>query len=161
MSAAEKSRGPLDAALRELADDDVRHGPSAGVKTRLLTEVRSIAARRRRRLYGAVALTAAAASVVGVLLVSPPSTPPGSPPIASPATGPREMATAFLPLPGATAPLAEAHIVRLELPRAALVTFGLGQAETLTSSGSSNTVLADLLVGEDGLARAVRFVHQE
>jgi hypothetical protein len=157
----EKSRGSLDSVLRELAQDDARHGTSVDVQARLLSEVRSIAARRRSRLYRAIALTVVAASVVGVLIVIPRSTPPGSPPIASPAPGLREVATAFLPLPGATASPAEAYIVRLELPRAALVSFGLDQTETLISSRSANTVLADLLVGEDGLARAVRFVHQE
>lgn len=158
----EKSRGSLDSVLRELAQDDARHGTSVDVQARLLSEVRSIAARRRRRLYRAIALTVVAASVVGVLIVIPRSTPPGSSPIASPAPELREVATAFLPLPGATASPAEAYVVRLELPRAALVSVGLDQTTgALISSRSANTVLADLLVGEDGLARAVRFVHQE
>ncbi len=157
----ENSRGSLDPVLRELAQDDARHGTSVEVQARLLSEVRSIGARRRRRLYTAVALTMVAASVVGILIVSPRSTPPGSPPIAPSVPGVREMATTFLPLPGAMAPTAEAFVVRLELPRAALVSFGLGQTEALISSRSANTVLADVLVGEDGLARAVRFVHQE
>jgi hypothetical protein len=152
----------LDSLLRELAQDDARHGTSKEVQARLLSEVRSIAARRRLRSYrAAVALTVAAACVAGVLMVIPRSTTPGSPPVASPAPPRRETATAFLPLPGATAPSADAYIVRLELPRTALVSFGLGQTETLISSRARNTVLADLLVGEDGLARAVRFVHQE
>jgi hypothetical protein len=155
-------RESVDSLLRELAaDDDARTGASLEVQTRLLSEVRAIGARRRRRLFTAVMLTAVAASVVGALFVSQRSVSFAPPPAVSPEPQPREMVTAFLPLPGATAPTADAYPVRLELPRTALVSLGLGQAETLVSTASATTVLADVLVGEDGLARAVRFVHQE
>lgn len=158
----ETPRSSLHSVLRELAqDDDARHGTSRDVQARLLSEVRAMAARRRRRSYGVVALIA----VAGVLMVMPrttvPGMPPAAPPIAPPVSELREMTTAFLPLPGATPPHAAAYVVRLELPRTALARFGLGRAETLVSSRSPSTVLADVLVGEDGLARAVRFVHQE
>jgi hypothetical protein len=70
----------------------------------------------------------------------------------------REVATAFLPLSYSGVPLMNAELVRIEVPRAALVSFGLAPVESLDAS-SSGTVLADVLVGEDGLARAVRFVR--
>jgi hypothetical protein len=62
-----------------------------------------------------------------------------------------------MPLAYSAVPFTEAHIVRLEVPRRALASFGLMPIETVDSSGDS-TVVADVLVGEDGLARAVRFV---
>ena len=50
-------------------------------------------------------------------------------------------------------PVTNGHTVRLELPQAALTSFGL------EADDASGTVLADVLVGQDGLARAVRFVR--
>jgi hypothetical protein len=156
----EKSPRSLDSVLRELARDDAREGTSADVQARLLREVRSMAARRRRRAYTAVVLTAAAASIVGAVLMVPRRMPPDSRPVAASTTEPAETATPFLPLAGDTVPPTDGYLVRLELPRAALVQFGLGQTETLTASRTTNTLLADVLVGEDGVARGVRFVHQ-
>lgn len=157
----EESREPLDTLLRELAQEDARPGTSREVQARLLSEVRSISRRRRRRVYTSATLLAVA-SVAGLLFLVPRSTrPPDSPPVEATTAEMRETTTDFLPLPGATAVPVDAHIVRLELPRAALAGFGLGQSEALIASRSPNTVLADLLVGNDGVARFVRFVHQE
>ena len=50
-------------------------------------------------------------------------------------------------------PVTNGHTIRLELPQAALTSFGL------EADDASATVLADVLVGQDGLARAVRFVR--
>jgi hypothetical protein len=50
------------------------------------------------------------------------------------------------------------HIVRLEVPRKALESFGLLSMDT-TGAPESDTVLADVIIGDDGLARAVRFVR--
>ena len=68
-----------------------------------------------------------------------------------------EVTTAFLPLMYSAVPATRAHLVRIEVPRTALASFGLGAIDSVP--GASGTVLADLLVGEDGLARAVRFVQ--
>jgi hypothetical protein len=43
------------------------------------------------------------------------------------------------------------------VPRSALVSFGLASPELSSMDG---TIDADVLVGMDGIARAVRFVHQ-
>ena len=43
-----EGRPPLDTALRAMAEDEVQLGASAGVEARLLAEVLSIAAARRR-----------------------------------------------------------------------------------------------------------------
>jgi hypothetical protein len=47
------------------------------------------------------------------------------------------------------------HVVRVELPRTALAQFGL----PVNAERSAEPVMADVLLGEDGLARAIRFVR--
>jgi hypothetical protein len=69
-----------------------------------------------------------------------------------------ETATAFLPLIYSNVPITNGQVVRMEVPRTALASFGLASIDVRDGS-SSGTVLADVLVGEDGLARAVRFVR--
>ena len=44
-------------------------------------------------------------------------------------------------------------------PRTALASFGLTPPDAAADIRSTDTVLADVLVGDDGLARAVRFVR--
>jgi hypothetical protein len=46
-------------------------------------------------------------------------------------------------------------VVRLTVPRRAVARFGLAPLDALDSS--SGTVLADVLVGDDGLAAGIRF----
>ncbi len=48
-----------------------------------------------------------------------------------------------------------AHLIRVELPRTALVRFGL----PLNAERVGGRVKADVLIGEDGMARAIRFVR--
>jgi hypothetical protein len=68
----------------------------------------------------------------------------------------KEVATAFVPLDyGNTADLQDGgHLVRVELPRSALARFGL----PMNMNRADERVKADVLVGADGLARAIRFV---
>jgi hypothetical protein len=47
--------------------------------------------------------------------------------------------------------------VRLEVSRKALASFGLLSMDS-TGATDAETVLADVIIGDDGLARAVRFV---
>ena len=68
-----------------------------------------------------------------------------------------EIATEFLPLAYYHVPMNTGSTVRIEVPATALVSFGL--APTEFRNGQDGTVQADVLVGEDGLARAVRFVR--
>ena len=70
----------------------------------------------------------------------------------------QEVATEFLPLLYSSVPATNMRMVRLAVPRAALASFGLTPLESLDRA-STGTVLADVLVGDDGLARAVRFVR--
>ena len=154
MSQSERPHHSLSTALRTLAEDEAALGASAEVETRLIAEVRAIAARRTGRRRGVLFL-AAAASVVATLaswqLIA------RQRPIDAGAVS-REVATEVLPLTYGAVPLTGGHIVRLDVPRSALTAFGLGSIDLPT--GSADTVEADVLVGADGLARAVRFVHQ-
>jgi hypothetical protein len=47
------------------------------------------------------------------------------------------------------------HVVRVELPRTALVSMGL----PMNPERAGELVKADVLMGDDGVARAIRFVR--
>jgi hypothetical protein len=70
-----------------------------------------------------------------------------------------EYATAFVPLPYSDGPAAldGGAVVRVEMPRAALASFGF----PVTAMESSATVRADLIVSADGTPQAIRLVSQE
>jgi hypothetical protein len=143
----------LEAAFHDVANEDAGIGASSAVEARLLAEVRSIAAARRRRR--SVALVAIAAALLLAVAVPVRRMLTGPPTIAASA---QEVATEFLPLVYGSVPATNMHMVRLAVPRAALASFGLTPLESLDRA-STGTVLADVLVGDDGLARAVRFVR--
>ena len=63
----------------------------------------------------------------------------------------------FFPLAYSTVPITHARIVRMEVPRTAPELFGVDPAGLVNAP--RGTVVADVVVGEDGLARAVRFVR--
>lgn len=69
----------------------------------------------------------------------------------------QEIATDFIPLvQGDSLNLMESgQLVRVELPRSALVAFGL----PMNMERADERVKADVVVGNDGLARAIRFVR--
>ena len=68
-----------------------------------------------------------------------------------------EIATDFFPLVNreALTQLDSGQLVRVELPRSALMSFGL----PMNMERASERIKADVVVGEDGLARAIRFVR--
>jgi hypothetical protein len=67
-----------------------------------------------------------------------------------------EIATDFIPVSGSELmPLDEGLVVRIELPRSALVSFGL----PMNIERADERIKADVVLGNDGLARAIRFVH--
>jgi hypothetical protein len=68
-----------------------------------------------------------------------------------------DLANEFLPLAYSTVPITHARVVRIEVPRTAPELFGIDPASLVNAP--HNTVIADVVVGEDGLARAVRFVR--
>lgn len=69
----------------------------------------------------------------------------------------REIATDFMPLGYLNAATLQdgGQIVRVELPRSALVNFGL----PVNMERYNEKVKADVLLGVDGMARAIRFVQ--
>lgn len=67
-----------------------------------------------------------------------------------------EITTDFIPLVhNQLAPVESGHLVRVEMPRAALARFGL----PVNAERAYERVKADVLVGDDGIARAIRFVR--
>lgn len=69
----------------------------------------------------------------------------------------REVVTEFIPLAGGDYSASDdaGQVVRVELPRSALSSIGL----PVSADRASERIKADVLVGEDGLARAIRFVR--
>jgi hypothetical protein len=146
-------------ALRALAEDDAKLNASPDVEKRLLSEVRAIARARRRRAWLGVSSVAAALLLGIALYVARIGHRPSSETVQSPSAREEviaEVTTDFLPLPYYHVPMNAGSTVRIKVPATALVSFGL--APTDFRQGD-DTVQADVLVGEDGLARAVRFVR--
>jgi hypothetical protein len=152
----------LMASLRALAADEAANGASAAVQMRLLDEVRQLRRARRRSLVTMSILTAglsvATALPIWYLATHHPPGPSSSAPhgVRVPPEG--EMVTPFFPLDYSTVPLSGGRLVRLEVPREAVTAFGLEASEAAVGSPSAS-VLAEVIVGDDGLARAVRFVR--
>jgi len=68
-----------------------------------------------------------------------------------------DSANEFFPLAYSTVPITHGRVMRIEVPRTAPELFGIDPASLVNAS--HGTVVADVVVGEDGLARAVRFVR--
>jgi hypothetical protein len=146
------------AALRALAADDAKLMASPNVEKRLLAEVRNISRMRRRRAWFGVG-SAAAVMLLGIALNSwriGIRQPSGAAQLPSAREGASEVATDFLPLPYSHVPMNIGSTVRIEVPAAALASFGLAPPDFRKSDGK---VQADVLIGEDGIARAIRFVR--
>ncbi len=159
--------------MKHLAAETRRLGAPVRVEARLLAAYRGhtgTTERSRRRWIPMLTWAAAAAALaaVGLFLMS------GRPP-AEPAqrTAPRRMELAaaqpsavtlasfqgeFVPLPNAAeiAPDEEMNLVRLELPRTAILALGL----PVLSEALPDSVQADFVLGADGRPRAVRFVEE-
>ena len=152
-------------ALRAVAGEDASLGASSVVEARLRSEVRSIARARRRRV---AIVTLAAAAVLAIAIAVPWKRSADNASAGQPASTPAprnevatEVATAFFPLTYCSLPISNAQLVRVQVPRSALASFGLAPIDVPDSAPggtASATVAADVLVGEDGVARAVRFV---
>ena len=68
-----------------------------------------------------------------------------------------EVATDFLPLTHETdsQPMESGQLIRVQVPRTALASFGL----PINIERANELVKADLLLAEDGSARAIRFIR--
>ena len=145
----------LTGVLREMADEDAGQGSSALVEDRLRGEVRALrAARRRSRLtFAALAATLILALLTPLALLRQ-ATAGGASRQASPAPA---LDAPFLATPYAGSFTGEGHLVRVEVPANTLTAFGAA-APAARDRRDNAPVLADVLIGEDGVARAIRFV---
>jgi hypothetical protein len=112
---------------------------------------------RSRQRFGFPAWAAAAALVVitvslnWLVVTRPAPAPPRVPDASFDLTG-------FVAWPGASAwpPLESGSLMRVDLPVSLLPTLGLS-----APSSAAGFVAADIVVGQDGFARAVRLVQQQ
>jgi hypothetical protein len=88
--------------------------------------------------------------------VEPPQA-PAPRPIAASKKAAREIATGFYPLVESAPPLERGLIVRVTVPASTMRSFGLPVGDEYLS----DPVMADVLVGQDDLARAIRFVSYQ
>ena len=148
---------PLTAGLRAVAEDDERFGSSSAVGLRLLAEVQAIAETKRRRTL-VFALSAAAAVLIAILVPAWRlwQSAADQPQQADAPVITRELVTEFFPLGYSNVPARGGYVVRMQVPRSALASFGI---TPIGSDVSPSGVLADVVIGDDGLARAVRFVR--
>jgi len=143
---------PIQDLLRALADADAAAEAPPEIELRLTREFRS---RKRTRTVRRLAWCASAAAVVLVFAATlhyrqrPPA-------LAAPAAV-EEVVTDFYPLVNPAPPFERGRLLRVEVPASAMRMVGLPvHAERL-----SDPVQADVLVGEEGLPRAIRFVKFE
>ena len=147
----------LDAALKAVAEDDERLGASSAVSMRLLAEVHAVGRARRRRSVGAAAGVAAVLFAALVVPAWRTLGPPQREQKAADLPVTRELVTEFFPLAYGNVPVRGGYVVRMQVPRDTLDRFGAATFDA--RHGESPTILADVVVGDDGLARAVRFVR--
>jgi hypothetical protein len=138
--------------LRGLANDGPREAPLS-VEERLLGELRRRSRSRRRNTWLGVGTAAIAAGLA--LFVLRYSTAPIE--VDDTPAQSDEVALNFYPLPDSDElpPLESATIVRVQLPMSSLRLIGLPVSE----EGAAEFVEADMLLGQDGMARGVRFVE--
>ena len=160
MTLQNDERDPLTKALRAVAKDDASVGASARVERLLLAEVRAIGREPRRPAMAMWLALAAALAIVaaGTIWWARVEMPRAIQTVGPTSVATSEIKTDFLPLLYSSVPTPSVRMVRLEVPRQALASFGLASLEAVSDSGTA-TVTADVLVGDDGLARAVRFVR--
>ncbi len=172
----------LLAGLRALREKTVEDVPPASVEAVLLTEFRRRQTRRRMPFLW-IGLAAAAAVLVAVavdnhhpipevpappVVVQRAPDPPAPAPVRQanrrvprpqhkPAPIAQEVATEFLAMPYAPRFTAEDRglLVRVRLPRESMRSLGL----PVNQDRIVQSVKADVLIGEDGIARAIRFVQ--
>jgi hypothetical protein len=167
-------------ALRE-ADDGQEAGPE--VEARLMAAFRKHRARHVwKRAAAAVTMLTAAAAVILAIVMQPRPTavrpvepvvivtpqpeprPAVIPATPSPRRAPhrqpaalREIATEFFPLLDVQPPFERGELVRMTVPASAMRDVGL----PVSQDHLADMVQADVLVGQEGLARAIRFVGFE
>jgi hypothetical protein len=159
--------------LRALAENDRDREAPATVEMRLSAAFRRKYQRRAWPYVAAFALAAAAAIMLSINVKPKPQTmeiavvPPPVVviPVAKVARRkvvyrrppPVEVVSEFYPLMDAAPPFERGELLRVSLPASAMRNVGLPVSEDRLTE----MVQADVLVGEEGLARAIRFVRFE
>lgn len=155
----------MNELLRALADNDQDQEAPAAVEERLRSAFRK---KYTRKTWPYFALAAAVAAAVLLFPRPKPQTMKITvlaPPVAvvpRPTarrvvqSQPREIVTQFYPLMEYE-PFERGELLRVRLPAAAMRSVGL----PVTEEHLTDPVQADILVGEEGLARAIRFVTYE
>jgi hypothetical protein len=131
----------LSEIFRALAESTPSSAPEH-IETALLREFRR---RKRIRRFGWLAAAGIAAGLTLWL---------AGPRVREVQPMPRSQDARFLLLPNADTPFEYGAVIRVELPRSALVKVGL----PVNEDRFPEPVKADVLIGQDGVARAVRFV---
>jgi len=163
MTPQNDDRDPLTKALRAVAQDDAGVSASPAVEQRLRAEVRMLRIAHRRRqntMWLSVAAAIAVSAAAGWWAFAHRNDDRRIE-LAPSVAAISEIKSDFLPLPYSSVPTPSVRMVRLEVPRQALASFGLVSGDVIgaVSDSGTATVTADVLVGDDGLARAVRFVR--
>jgi hypothetical protein len=147
----------LSRDLRALADADRSEAPS-DLRARLLIEFRRRSARKRRMAWlPAVGIGAIAAALLVFVWMPKQSTAVPNP-LDQPVLQTAEDTDAdFYPLPDAEGlpPIENATVVRVQMPLTSLELMGVA----VNDVGAADPVQADILLGQDGLARGVRLVQ--
>jgi hypothetical protein len=142
--------------LHALASEGPSQAPKE-VEARLLGEFRRRTRLRRTRAWLSAASVGAIAAAIAVLVwIGPRSHGPAALPTDVTALA-DETAAGFFPLPDADAlpPVESAMVVRVQLPMASLELIGF----PINQDRASERVEAEVLLGQDGLARGVRLVE--
>jgi hypothetical protein len=139
-------------SLRAMAGDGPQQAPPV-LEQRLVAEFRRRG--RRRRAWFSFAGVGAVAAVAVLLWMRPVNTNPTAVPQDTQVLA--EEAAGFYPLPEADAlpPVENALVVRVQLPMSSLRLIGL----TIDEERAAERIEADVLLGQDGLARGVRVVE--
>ncbi len=141
-------------AMKRLATEAAQSKPPLAIEANLLAEFDRVN-RQRKRLRWTISAVALAASIAIALFVEyRPSQP--IPAVSPDAPVAEESEQPFIPIPYVT-PLGlyeRAEVVRMELPVAALIAAGL----PVRTADPGARAQADVVVGQDGRARAVRLI---
>jgi hypothetical protein len=142
--------------LHTLGSEGPRQAP-VELETRLLAEFRNRARLRRMKTWISAASAGAIAATIAVLFWIGPSASTRTVSPADAATVADETAAGFYPLPDADAlpPVESALVVRVQMPMASLELIGF----PINQDRATERVEAEVLLGQDGLARGVRLVE--
>ena len=164
-------------ALKALAEQDREREAPDEVETRVIAAFRRGRARRNRKMLVLAGLAAAAAITLffsvrpqehpkpvdsmPVVAAAPAPVeaiaPPEPKPVRKVRRQPREIVTQFFPLLDVAPPFERGELLRVTVPASTMRKVGL----PVNEERLGDRVYADVLVGEEGLARAIRFVSFE